>query len=279
MNDRTDNPTPTTAMAATDRAAWTLRAIGLALAIASWATVSFVNAGPTDVAVNAAVMMVLVLYAMIAATASRRRFVDDEKRLRMEILVHSMELEKLATRDDLTQLYNRRYFFERLEREMATARSFERPLAVILLDLDGLKSINDSRGHRAGDLALANFGRLLLAQTRASDVPARIGGDEFAIILPDTTQAAADAAVARLNAGMEGADLLGEQDADVKIWASLGVAGYPWDAETADELIQQADAAMYANKRGRKQEAADRTGEGIDVPVRSILGNSAAREN
>ena len=279
MNESSHNLTPTTATAATSRAAWTLRAIGLALAVAGWVAISFVNAGPADLVVTGVVMVALVLYAMVAAGASRRRFVDDEKRLRMEVLVHSMELEKLATRDDLTQLYNRRYFFERLEREMNTARSFERPLALILLDLDGLKSVNDSRGHRAGDRALANFGKLLLAQTRASDVPARIGGDEFAIILQDTTQAAADAAVARLNAGMEGADLLGEQGADVKIWASLGVAGYPWDAETADELVQQADAAMYANKRERKQERADRTGEGIDVPVPSILGNPAVREN
>jgi diguanylate cyclase (GGDEF)-like protein len=251
----------------------------LALAAAGWAALSFVNAGPANAVVNGAVMIALVLYALIAASSSRRRYVDDEKRLRMEILVHSMELEKLATRDDLTQLYNRRYFFERLEREMQTARSFQRPLALILLDLDGLKSVNDTRGHRAGDRALANFGKLLLAQTRASDVPARIGGDEFAIILPDTTQAAADAAVARLHVGMEGSDLLDEQDGDVKVWASLGVAGYPWDAETADELVQQADAAMYANKRERKKETADRTGEGIDVPVPSILGNSAAREN
>jgi diguanylate cyclase (GGDEF)-like protein len=154
----------------------------------------------------------------------------------------------MAMRDDLTQLFNRRYFFERLERELQTAKGFGRPLGVAIIDLDSMKHVNNTHGHAAGDRLLAAFGKFLLQQTRASDVPARTGGDEFAIILPDTERNEADVMIERLEAALDKSDLMDGEASSVKIAASVGLAGFSWDAATTDELVRQADASMYAKK-------------------------------
>jgi diguanylate cyclase (GGDEF)-like protein len=174
----------------------------------------------------------------------------------------------MAMRDDLTQLFNRRYFFERLERELQTAKGFQRPLSVLLIDMDSLKELNDTYGHRAGDIALEAFGRFLLQQTRASDVPARIGGDEFAVILPDTNETQANVMIERLTKALEKTDLVDDEKISLQLGASLGLAGYPWCGEDADTLVQKADAAMYAMKHARKN-AAKREAAAVAADVAS----------
>jgi len=243
------------------RRRWVLRAAGGALLVTGWVVVSFVG-GPV---VSAVVFAALATYAYVAAAASRRTSVDDEKRLRMELLVHNMELEKLASKDDLTQLYNRSYFMERLERELKTAEGFGRPVSVLLIDLDHMKEINAKHGQRVGDQVLTEFGRFLLAQTRASDLPARIDGDCFAVILPDTADDSADIMIERLTAALPGKAMYDDGTMTIEVSVSLGVSGYPWSSQTLDEILQEAELATAANRDGKG--VSSRSGEGETVPA------------
>lgn len=249
---------------------WLLRGAGAALLVAGWAIVSFVG-GPL---VSAVVFAFLGAYAYVAAAASRRTSVDEEKRLRMDLLVHNMELEKLATKDELTSLYNRRYFLERLERELNNAQGFARPVSVLLIDIDGMKSINAEHGQHAGDQVLAEFGRFLLAQTRASDLPARIDGDCFGVILPDTADDGAQIMIERLTAALPGKAMYDDGRKTVEVSVSLGLAGYPWSSQTLDEILREAELATAANRQAR----AVPLGVGAEEPVPAIFRRAVGDE-
>jgi diguanylate cyclase (GGDEF)-like protein len=237
------------------RGLWLVRLAGVIILFAGWIAVTTGEFGGASVLIQTIIFIALGAYAFAAAAWSRKVSVSMERKMRLGLLVHNMELENMAMRDDLTQLFNRRYFFERLERELQTARGFNRPLSVLLIDMDSLKELNDTYGHRTGDLALGAFGRFLLQQTRASDVPARIGGDEFAVILPDTNETQANIMVERLTKALEKTDLVDDENVSLQLGASLGLAGYPWSGEDSDTLVQKADAEMYAAKHARKQAA------------------------
>ncbi len=157
-------------------------------------------------------------------------------------------LEHLARHDTLTGLPNRRMFFDRLEHAIASSRRNGKQLAVLFVDLDRFKEINDTLGHAAGDGVLTNVAILLKSAVREIDTVARLGGDEF-VILVDTI---ADpqhvtAIVRKLHDLFQRAMQIGEHE--LLVHASIGVAIFPGDGKDADELIQNADQAMYNSKK------------------------------
>ena len=235
-----------------DREAWLFRLAGVGLLLAGWVIMAANHGfGSPTFLIETIVLAGLGVFGFAAAARTVRLAVNTEKRLRLGLLVHNMELEKMAMQDDLTQLFNRRYFFERLERELETAKAFQRPLSVIAMGLDGLKEINDTHGHRVGDEVLQNVGSFLLGQTRASDVPARVGGDDFGIILPDTPASQASALTTRLEKRLASLNIVDRSELTLSVRASLGYATYPDAGETVDEVIQQADTAMNVQKTER----------------------------
>ena len=171
----------------------------------------------------------------------------------------SQRLRNLAYEDSLTDLYNHRYFYEQLTHEVERAQRYGRPVSVILLDLDHFKQVNDTYGHLMGDKLLTLMGRVIKDQVRSSDIPARYGGDEFAIILPDTPRPAAEATAEKLaRAIATGHTNAGPLSESLPLSASYGVACCPDEARSVSELLQLADDRVYASKgtRGNSREAA-----------------------
>jgi diguanylate cyclase (GGDEF)-like protein len=159
-----------------------------------------------------------------------------------------------ALNDHLTGLGNHRAFHEELDRQVEHSLRYEAPLALVLLDIDDFKSINDSHGHAGGDRALAQLGSLISSMTRKVDSAFRVGGDEFAILLPHTDADGARVMVRRLLAASLQPDALARHstrapDPALEVSFSAGVASIPRSAATRAQLHSQADMALYAAKR------------------------------
>ena len=172
----------------------------------------------------------------------------ENKTLRQEITRY----QHLAYRDDVTGLANRRFFEERVAQELSRASRSGEALSILLIDMDDFKKINDAAGHATGDRVLAWVGSFLKHNARDFDVPCRIGGDEFAVILPCADRDGADAVVARLTLARATAADLPTLPSGLNVAFSIGVATYPDAGATLDQLMAAADEAMYADKRRRK---------------------------
>ncbi|WP_428269580.1 GGDEF domain-containing response regulator, partial [Haliangium sp.] len=179
--------------------------------------------------------------------------VDAELRARVRVRVERRRLlQARADRDALTGLPMRRPFIESLNARLNEARRHDRTLALCLLDLDEFKSINDTYGHLAGDRALTALGRLLATRFRREDLRARWGGEEFALAFPGETAETMHAAVEKLLAEFSRVDITGDRGDSFRASFSAGVAQFPEDGATLDDLLSAADAHMYAGKnRGR----------------------------
>jgi diguanylate cyclase (GGDEF)-like protein len=237
------------AFASLNRHVLLMRGLGAALLIAGWAYFTLEHFGSAMFFADTIVFVILGAYAFVAAYMGRKETVALEKKLRLSLIMRNMELEGGATRDHLTHLFNRAHFFDRLERELRTAKGVQRPLSLVVVDLNGMKEINRNHGYRTGDKVLAYFGRFLLDQARASDVPARIGGDKFAVILLDTAEPAANAAVNRLLQALDKAPEFEDGAVSIKLTARAAASGYPWDADTVDSIMQQAIEKSHAFER------------------------------
>jgi diguanylate cyclase (GGDEF)-like protein len=161
------------------------------------------------------------------------------------------EVRRQATTDDLTGLPNRRHLDRRLTERLDVARGRGASLALLLIDLDGFKELNDTLGHRAGDLVLEQIGPRLRAVLRAGDELARLGGDEFAVVLSDAGDA--EPVARRIGRALEAG--LTIDGIDVRIGASTGIALFPEHADDAETLLQRADVAMYQAKTARSGHA------------------------
>ena len=155
----------------------------------------------------------------------------------------------LAYRDELTGLWNRRYFTERLTEELSRSRRQpKRHFSVMMIDVNDLKSINDSYGHPEGDLVLRWVAEFLERSLRTHDVLCRVGGDEFAVILPEIGAVGSAPLLTRLRMALSQAPT----DAPFSIGLSFGIADYPDDGITCDELVRVADDEMRLDKRRQK---------------------------
>jgi diguanylate cyclase (GGDEF)-like protein len=157
------------------------------------------------------------------------------------------EMRRQATTDDLTGLPNRRHLDRLLNERLELARASGASLALLLIDLDGFKELNDTLGHRAGDLVLEQIGPRLRAVLRSGDELARLGGDEFAVVLSNADDA--EPVGRRIGRALEAG--LTIDDIDVRIGASIGIALFPEHGEDAETLLQRADVAMYQAKASR----------------------------
>lgn len=159
---------------------------------------------------------------------------------------------ELTVTDDLTKLFNSRYLNVHLRREIKRSRRYGTEVSLIFLDLDGFKSVNDNHGHLAGSRALFEVGQVIQETVREIDVVSRYGGDEFTIILPQTSAQGAMTIAERIRVAIEEKPFLAELGLNVRLTASFGVSTYPDHGQNKEELLQRADQAMYLVKdRGR----------------------------
>jgi diguanylate cyclase (GGDEF)-like protein len=183
-----------------------------------------------------------------------------------EIETSSAQLKEFSFKDDVTGLYNRRFFSIRLEEEVSRYRRFNHPVSVVLLDLDGFKAVNDELGHAAGDETLRGMAEILLKHSRGINVISRYGGDEFAVLLVETSKAGARLYADRIRYVLP-TYRFGHGR---RITASFGIASLPEDVVPGrDDLIRAADEALYAAKRAGKNR--------VSVHEDIVGGSSAAR--
>lgn len=166
----------------------------------------------------------------------------------------------LADRDPLTGFYNHRYLHERLAEEILRAQRNRAPLSLLMIDLDDFKLVNDSLGHVFGDEVLRWVADQIRDELRGSDVAARYGGDEFAVILPETSAAGARDVGQRIVAALAERPYRAERRGPVPVGASVGVATFPADGRSPATLIEAADAALYRVKRAGGQGVDGRSG-------------------
>ena len=155
---------------------------------------------------------------------------------------------RLSTVDSLTDLHNRAFLFNSVDREIQRSRRFNRGFCLLMMDLDGLKSINDRYGHYQGDLVLRGVAEIIRTSLRSVDVAARYAGDEFVALLPETDPSGAYIAAEKIRQGVSELLLPGNGQ-PITTSLSIGVVSYPDDGQSADELMIAADEAMYLSKR------------------------------
>ncbi|MFH1263403.1 MAG: sensor domain-containing diguanylate cyclase [Pseudomonadota bacterium] len=174
--------------------------------------------------------------------------IADYSAIAIENVRNFQRVQELTITDDLTSLFNVRHLHTLLETEVARAARYKKHFSMIFLDLDHFKEMNNTWGHIHGSQLLRETAQVLKKHIRSVDYGARYGGDEFVILLPETEKPAAIMVAERLRKAVEGNMFLTDKGLNVHFTASFGVATFPEDAQTKDELIRLADEAMYKVK-------------------------------
>lgn len=178
------------------------------------------------------------------------RLARDFNNMAERLMEHKIRLEELSSRDGLTGLYNRREFEDRLREEVQRARRYGKPLSVMLLDIDHFKNINDRYGHQAGDEALIAVADLIRLSARPMDAVCRYGGEELAVILPETDENGAGIVAERIRAAIADSLTTTSEGNEIQMTVSIGFATFPQDGDTGPGLVKAADQALYAAKQG-----------------------------
>lgn len=201
-----------------------------------------------------------IIGALITHTKEKNAYSDRELELYSKIAEHiataienALVFQKtleLSYKDPLTQLYNRRYFFERLEKEVQRATRYGRVLSLLMIDVDYFKAYNDRMGHLKGDRVLKEIAQIMVQKLRSHDIIARFGGEEFMALLPETTKSAAHQVAEKLRAEIEAYHFEGEElQPKHNLTVTIGVASFPQDAMDSFQLINLADKTMYEGKK------------------------------
>ncbi|OGW76472.1 MAG: hypothetical protein A3J52_02675 [Omnitrophica bacterium RIFCSPHIGHO2_02_FULL_49_9] len=164
------------------------------------------------------------------------------------VTINNANLYHLAITDGLTQLFINRYFRQKLQDEITRSKRYQRPFSLIMTDIDHFKKFNDTYGHQQGDAVLVTTAKLFKSISREPDIPCRYGGEEFAIILPETGIEGAQTMAERLRKEVEAYEYPSLKGGSLKVTISLGVATFPEHAADAESMIKKADVALYACK-------------------------------
>ena len=209
--------------------------------------------------------------AAIRATRTLSFFIRRSFHLSHELRIARDTADRLARTDELTGMKNRRAFYELAQQAFEQSARYERPLSLISLDIDHFKSINDTSGHGAGDAALRAIARVMATTSRVTDIAGRVGGEEFAILLPETTTE--DAVVHAERLRREVAETVVSYDGvDIRFTCSMGVASRDEFTVSLDRLMARADAALYDAKAAGR----DRVCEAATVRPSPFSGQEAS---
>jgi diguanylate cyclase (GGDEF)-like protein len=173
------------------------------------------------------------------------------------------KIQELTITDDCTGLYNARHLYKTLETEVYRSSRFGYEFSILFIDLDHFKAVNDTHGHLIGSKLLAEIGYLIKAQLRLIDFAFRYGGDEFVVLLPQTSKDQALVVAKRLREALRDSTFCRDEGLNLNIRASIGLATYPHDARTAHDVIRQADGMMYMVKNS--------TRDNIGIAQRGVL--------
>lgn len=196
-----------------------------------------------------------VLQIICKDITSTREAEQKVQTLLREVQVANVKLEALAIKDEMTGIFNYRHFMKQLIAEHGRSLRTKAPYSIIFCDLDNFKKYNDTYGHLAGDAALRSFGEILMKASRSMDVPSRYGGEEFAIICPETTWEGAMILADRIRKTTERQafeNVPGKGGGNLTV--SVGVSSYPTDGDNAEQILKAADEAAYHSKTHGKNQ-------------------------